>query len=116
MEKDKLETAFEYMQVDFEKALELFDEILKEDPENIDAINGKASSYMKMQDYEKADELTDYSLSLKENPQAYLIKGVMSKNKEDHEMALKYLNKAIELDPHLSQVVSILKKDIMANK
>lgn len=109
----KIENALEYMQNDCNKALKIFNEVLKIEPTNINAINGKASTLMKLHRVNEAEKCFDYSLFLNENSSALINKGILSKNKHDYKNALTYYNKAIEIDPNLNNIVSILKNEII---
>lgn len=109
----RIEEALEYMHNDTDHALELFNLILEEQPENINALNGKGSALMKLHKNKKALEVFDYSLSIEENSSAYLNKGIISKNNKDYKNALKYFDKALEYNPRLTSIVSILKNEII---
>ena len=111
--ESKIDEALEYIQNDTDYALELFDEILDEDPNNINAINGKGSALMKLHQNEEALKLFDYSLSIEENSSAYLNKGIISKKNQDYKNALKCFDKALSHNPRLSSIVSILKNEIL---
>lgn len=101
------------MQYDYEKALKLFNEVLEVEPTNIEAINGKGSTLMKLHKMDEAEKYFDYSLSIIENSSALINKGILSKNKQDYENALIYYNKAIEIDSNLNNIISILKNEVM---
>ena len=109
----RIEEALEYMHNDTDHALELFNLILEEQPENINALNGKGSALMKLHKNKEALEVFDYSLSIEENSSAYLNKGIISKNNKDYKNALKYFDKALEYNPRLTSIVSILKNEII---
>lgn len=109
----KIINALEFMQYDYEKALKLFNEVLEVEPTNIEAINGKGSTLMKLHKMDEAEKYFDYSLSIIENSPALINKGILSKNKQDYENALIYYNKAIEIDSNLNNIISILKNEVM---
>ena len=109
----KIINALEFMQYDYEKALKLFNEVLEVEPTNIEAINGKGSTLMKIHKMDEAEKYFDYSLSIIENSSALINKGILSKNKQDYENALIYYNKAIEIDSNLNNIISILKNEVM---
>ena len=109
----KIINALEFMQYDYEKALKLFNEVLEVEPTNIEAINGKGSTLMKLHKMDEAEKYFDYSLSIIENSSALINKGILSKNKQDYENALIYYNKAIEIDSNLNNIISILKNEVM---
>ena len=109
----RIEEALEYMQNDTHYALELFNGILKEDPNNISALNGKGSTLMKLHQSEEALKLFDCSLSIEENSSAYLNKGIICKNNEDYKNALICFDKALDYNPRLASIVSMLKNEIL---
>lgn len=108
----KIEEAHEYMQNDTSKAIEIFDEILNADPKNIEALNGKGSSLMKLNRMNDAEKYFNYSLSIKKTSSALISKGLINKNKGNYEMALSYYEKAIHLNPNLNNIITILKNEI----
>lgn len=108
----KIEEAHEYMQNDTSKAIEIFDEILNADPKNIEALNGKGSSLMKLNRMNDAEKYFDHSLSIKKTSSALISKGLINKNKGNYEMALSYYEKAIHLNPNLNNIITILKNEI----
>lgn len=95
-----------------EKSLDIFNEILKIEPNNIKAINGKASSLMKLKQTSKAEKYFNKSLSIKENSSALINLGIISKNRDEYEKAWNYFDNAIKLKPELSDVITIFKKEI----
>ena len=109
----RIEEALEYIQNDTDHALELFDGILKDQPKNINALNGKGSTLMKLHKTNEALDIFDYSLSIEENSSAYLNKGIISKINEDYRNALKCFDKALEYNPSLASIVSMFKDEIM---
>lgn len=109
----RIEEALEYIQNDTDHALELFDGILKDQPKNINALNGKGSTLMKLHKNNEALDIFDYSLSIEENSSAYLNKGIISKINEDYKNALKCFDKALEYNPSLASIVSMFKDEIM---
>jgi len=108
----KIDEALDYMQNDTLKAIEIFDEILEIDPENIDAINGKGSSLMKMNLMNEAEKYFDYSLSIQKTSSALISKGIINKNRKNYEQALYYYDEAIEANPDLNNIITILKNEI----
>lgn len=111
--KSKIDEAMGYIQNDTERAIEIFDEILKIDPENIEALNGKGSSLMKLNRMDDAEKYFDQSLSINETSSALISKGIISKNKKDYEQSLYYYDKAINLNPNLNNIITILKNEIL---
>ena len=109
---DKIDEALYYMQNDTEKAITIFDEILEIEPENIEAINGKGSSLMKLNHMIEAENYFDYSLSIKQSSSAFISKGIICKCRKDYNQSLIYYDKAIEINPDLSNIIKILKNEI----
>ncbi|WP_162685700.1 lipopolysaccharide assembly protein LapB [Methanosphaera sp. BMS] len=95
-----------------EKSLDIFNEILKREPNNIKAINGKASALMKLKQTSKAEKYFNKSLSIKENSSALINLGIISKNRDEYEKAWNYFDNAIKLKPELSDVITVFKKEI----
>ena len=109
---EKIEEAMEYIQNDTAKAIKIFDEILETEPENIEAINGKGSSLMKLNRMNEAENYFDYSLSIKKTSSAYISKGIISKIRKDYRQALSFYDKAIKINPNLNNIITILKNEI----
>jgi tetratricopeptide (TPR) repeat protein len=109
---DRINEAYDYMQNDSAKALGIFDEILEIEPENIDAINGKGSTLMKLNRFDEAEECFNQSLSISENSSALLNKGIINKHKNNFDKALYYYEKAYEINPNLENIVTLLKNEI----
>lgn len=108
----KIEEAQDYIHNDTLKAIQIFDEVLEIDPENIDALNGKGSSLIKLKLLKEADKYFDYSLSIRKTPSAFINKGIISKNNKDYKKALFYYDKAIRTNPDLTNIVTQLKNEI----
>jgi tetratricopeptide (TPR) repeat protein len=109
---DRINEAYDFMQNDSNKALEIFDEVLEIEPENTQAINGKGSTLMKLNRFDEADECFSHSLSISKNSSALLNKGIICKHKNDFENALAYYDKALELNGNLENIINILKSEI----
>ena len=109
---NKIREAYDFMQNDTEKALNIFDEILEIEPDNIDALNGKGSCLMKLNRFDEADQYFNHSLSICKNSSALLNKGIIFKQKNDFENALTYYDKACKVNPKLENIVNILKNEI----
>ncbi|WP_405284246.1 tetratricopeptide repeat protein [Methanobrevibacter sp.] len=108
----KINEAYDFMQNDSEKALEIFDEVLEIEPERTEAINGKGSTLMKLNRFDEADECFNKSLSICENSSALLNKGMIAKHRNDFENAIAYYDKALKVNPNLENIVNILKSEI----
>ena len=108
----KINEAYDFMQNDSEKALEIFDEVLEIEPERTEAINGKGSTLMKMNRFDEADECFNQSLLICENSSALLNKGMIAKHRNDFENAIVYYDKALKVNPNLENIINILKSEI----
>ncbi|MBQ6444521.1 MAG: tetratricopeptide repeat protein [Methanosphaera sp.] len=108
----KLEEAFDLVHINPEESLLLFDEILESQPQNTEAINGKASAYMKLNKIDWAEELFDNSISIKATTAALINKGIIAKKRQDYENALKYYNQANKINPRIKNITCILKNDV----
>ena len=74
-----------------------FEELLEIDSENIDALNGIGSAYMKLNNLDEAENYYDKSLSICENSSAFLNKGNIWKHRNNNEKALYYYDKHVKL-------------------
>lgn len=107
-----IEEGLYYMQNDTQKAIDIFDDILEDEPENIEAINGKGSSLMKLNRMDDAEKYFNHSLSLEKTSSALISKGIINKTKKNYEQALYYYDEAIEINPNLNNIITILKNEI----
>lgn len=108
----KIDKAIRLLQNNSEEALKIFNEILKNEPDNIDALNGKGSALMKLNRFDDAEKCFDKSLSISENIAALINKGIILKSKKDYQNAIYYFNKAIEMDFEMNTILSIFKNEI----
>lgn len=108
----RIDEAMEYMQNDTAKAIRIFDEILESEPENVEALNGKGSSFMKLNRMREAEKYFDYSLSIKRTSSALISKGIICKVRKEYKQALSFYDKAIETKPKLKNIVTILKNEV----
>ncbi len=77
VDNDKIDQAREYLRTDYERAITLSEEILNDDPDNIDALWIKSVAYSNVANYregadkeelfEKADKLADKALSIRDD-------------------------------------------------
>ena len=107
-----IEQAFDMIHLCPEKSLQNFDEVLKNEPDNTNAINGKASAYMKLNKIDQAEELFDKSIEITPTPTALINKGIIAKKKDDYIGALDYYNQAHKLNTHIKRITSILKNEV----
>lgn len=110
--ENTINEAYEYMHNDTQKALKIFDEIIEIEPENIDAINGKGSTLMKLHKLDEAEAYFNQSLSISENSSAFLNKGIIYKQRNEFEKALQHYEKAYEINPNLKDIIIILKNEV----
>ena len=111
--QQKLDEAFELINNDVELALDIFNDLLGLEPENIELLNGKASALIRLEKFDEAEETINKSLLIDENPTALLNKGVVLKYKKEYQSALKFFNRAVQLNPDLNSIVFIFKKEII---
>lgn len=108
----KIEQALDYMQNDTIKAIAIFDDILEYDPDNIEAINGKGCSLMKLNEFDEAEKYFDQSLTIEKTSSALINKGIIAKSRKEYKKSLSYYDKAIQVQPELNNIITILKNDI----
>lgn len=109
---EKIKKAYDYIHNDSNKALTIFEEVLRVEPENIDAITGKGLTLMKLKRFDEAEKCFDQSLEICENISALLNKGIILKQKNDSEKAIVYFDKALKLNPDFKNIISILKGNL----
>ena len=109
----KIDEAYELIQYDAGLALKVFDNLLKLDPKNIDLLNGKGSALMKLKRFSEAEECFNKSVLINENSCALLNKGIISKNKKEFQSALKFYDRAVQLDSSLCSIALILKNEVI---
>lgn len=113
---DKLNEAQNFIQIDGEKALKIYGEILEIDPENIDALNGIGSAHIKLNNFDEAEKFFDKSLSICENSSALLNKGIICKYKNNTKKAIYYYDKACEIDSNLKNIINMLKDELISKE
>lgn len=109
----KLDEAFELIHNDVESALGIFNNLLDVEPENIELLNGKGSALIRLEKFDEAEETINKSLLIDENPTALLNKGVVLKYKKEYQSALKFFDRAVQLNPDLNSIVFIFKMEII---
>lgn len=95
-----------------EKAIELFDELLEIRPDYIHALNGKGSGLMQANRFDEAEKVFKHSLSISESEMAYLNLAILNNKKGDYETAMKYCDKAEEIQPEIRDLVAGVKNSI----
>ena len=108
----QLEKAFDIIQINPEKSLANFDEILENNSKNVEAMNGKASAYMKLNQINEAEEIFDKSIEIKPTPTALINKGIIAKKRQDYESALNFFNQTNKLNPRMKNITCILKNEV----
>ena len=106
--ENKIDEAYELIQYDAGLALKVFENLLKLDPDNIDLLNGKGSALMKLKRFSEAEECFNKSVLINENSCALLNKGIISK-----QSALKFYDRAVQLDSSLCNIALILKNEVI---
>ena len=101
------------IQYDAGLALKVFENLLKLDPDNIDLLNGKGSALMKLKRFSEAEECFNKSVLINENSCALLNKGIISKHKNEFQSALKFYDRAVQLDSSLCNIALILKNEVI---
>ena len=109
----KIDEAYELIQYDAGLALKVFENLLKLDPDNIDLLNGKGSALMKLKRFSEAEECFNKSVLINENSCALLNKGIISKHKNEFQSALKFYDRAVQLDSSLCNIALILKNEVI---
>ena len=109
----KIDEAYELIQYDAGLALKVFENLLKIDPDNIDLLNGKGSALIKLKRFSEAEECFNKSVLINENSCALLNKGIISKYKKEFQSALKFYDRAVQLDSSLCNIALILKNEII---
>lgn len=99
-----------------EEAIRLFEEILKKEPDNINALNGKGSGLMQMGRLDEAMAMFDKSLAIRDNQMGYLNKAIIYANTGDYDNAIRYCDKVMELYPDMRDMVVGIKNNFMENR
>ena len=96
-----------------EEAIELFEKILENEPDNIHALNGKGSGLMQSDRMDEAEEVFNQSLRIKDSEMAYLNKAIINGNSGNYGKAIEYCDKVIELYPQLKDVALGMRNNFM---
>lgn len=111
--QDKMDEAFELIQNDADSALSIFNELLVLDSENIELLNGKGSALMKMDRMDEAEQCFNEAVLIEENPSALINKGIILKKRGEYQSALKFYDRAVQLDSSFNRIVLVLKKELI---
>jgi tetratricopeptide (TPR) repeat protein len=90
-----------YNKKDYDRAIFDYNQVLKLDPNDVDAYNNRGVSYDNKKDYDRA--ISDYNQALKLDPNnvhAYINRGISYYNKKDYDQAISDYNQALKLDPN----------------
>ncbi|MBE6493883.1 MAG: tetratricopeptide repeat protein [Methanosphaera stadtmanae] len=96
-----------------EEAVILFEKLLEKEPDNIHALNGKGSGLMQAGHIDEAEEIFNLSLKIKDNEMANFNLAIIYRYKKDYDTALKYIDKTIELYPHLRDTAYGFRNEII---
>lgn len=111
--QNRVDKAFDLVQNDTDSALRIFNELLALEPENIELLNGKGSALMKLNMLDEAEACFNESVLVDENPSALINKGIILKNRKEYQSALKFYDRAVQLDSNFNSIVLILKKELI---
>ena len=88
----------------YAKALQLFDEVLAQQPDYKEAYNARALTLMKMERFDESRESFNRAIELDNQfANAYANRGILNDLVGRHEAALRDYRKAIEIDPELAK-------------
>ncbi|MGA7368404.1 MAG: tetratricopeptide repeat protein [Nitrososphaeraceae archaeon] len=98
---------------DFDKALSLYDSIIKKDKSNARALNGKAVILDKLGEYNKAVEEFDKAIKYSDNALIPLVnKGLTLKKQKKEDEAQQCFREAIEIEPENEDIDQMINKAI----
>ncbi len=88
----------------YEKALQIFDELLAEHTEYKEAHLARALTLLQMERFDEARESFDRAIEFDDRfANAYANRGILNDRVGQHEAALRDYRKALELDPELAE-------------
>ena len=101
-EQNNYEIASElFLEGEFDKALEIYENILKNDPNDLSALQNIAISYKHMGNHDRAFEIYDKIFSINPNHSASLNNcGNLYMQIGNYKRAIEYYEKALEIDPN----------------
>ena len=91
---------YELLKGNFEKGIECFSELLRQDPDNKLALISRGSAFLKMNRIDEA--VKDFGRAIDMDPnyaRAYHLRGIAREKNGDNDAALDDFSKAIEFDP-----------------
>ena len=87
----------------YHDAVNLFEYIIKLDPNNLWAYNNAAAAAVEIEDYDKALNYTDQALSIQSNEYSHLIKGIVYYNRGNYIRALYQATRSRSLFRELAE-------------
>ncbi|MGD8522038.1 MAG: tetratricopeptide repeat protein [Desulfobacterales bacterium] len=91
---------YELMNGNFEKGIEYFSELLRQDPDNKLALISRGSAFLKVNSIGEAVKDFDRAIGIDPNyARAYHLRGIAREKEGDNQSALDDFSKAIEFDP-----------------
>ena len=100
-----------FLKKDYNNALELYELALKEEPENLFFLEGKARTLFRLQDFNKAEKIFK-EVILKDNNFVAAIAnlGILYDTLENHELAIEYYELAVSKDSEVTEGISWIKR------
>jgi tetratricopeptide (TPR) repeat protein len=91
---------YELMNGNFEKGIECFSKLLRQDPDNKLALISRGSAFLKMNRIDEAIKDFDRAIDIDSNyARAYHLRGIAREKDGDNDGALDDFSKAVEFDP-----------------
>lgn len=91
---------------EYEKAIELFNQVLKIIPEHKNTLNNKGSALLELERYEEAIQVFDLVLKIYPDDKTALNnKGIALRELGKYEQAIELFNRVLELDPENETVI-----------
>ena len=91
-----------FIEGEFDEALEIYKDMLKNDPNDLSALQNIAISYKHMGNYDKAFEIYDGIFSINPNHSASLNNcGNLYMQIGNYQKAIEHYEKALEVDPNV---------------
>ena len=101
---------------DYQAAVEAFDEVLKQEPDSVDTLIGRARSYANLEKTDEAFRDAQRAVELApDNAEALTVRGTCYFGKNDYPKAIDDFQRAIELDPKLVPARGWLAQTYAAN-
>lgn len=95
-------------------ALEYFDRVLEIDSENPEALMYKGETLFDLFRYDEGKECIDKSFDIsKDSPYIWYLKGLCEAHFKNHEQAMEYYSKAIEMQPDFEKCIYDMSKSLI---